>query len=792
MLRNYLLTSLRYLSRNRQYAFINVVGLAIGIATSIVILLYARHELAYDRFHPDHERIYRIGQDYNHGEFRMTWLQMPHGEALAREHADVVEAVVRFQVRTDRLLTAGERQFTGETVGYADPNVFDIFGYELLHGDPRHALRLKESIVLSESLARKYFGKQDPIGQVVRVDRSTDFVVTGVMKNLPSYTHLKFDCLLNIERLPNVWNRTNDAWTYVKLRPGFSPTVLQDRSVQIFKKYLETDAPPSRFIIQPIGDIHLHSQLNGEPEINSDISLVITLLGIAGLVLLMGCMNYVNLATAQALRRFKEVGIRKVLGASRVQLIRQFTAESIVIVGTATLLGVGLAEAAIPSLGQWIGKEFGRQAESGIPVALIPLAVFFVVSLFATAYPTVFLSGQKPVSILKGERSGRSRLGFRKLLLISQFAITLMLMIGTWIALDQLEFVRNKPLGFEREHLVNLTVRDGERWKNRTEALRDELLTVPGVVEASSASFFVSGMGVEGSYLRPANKPEGDNRRLRFIKSDAHFPSTLGLELVAGRMFSNRRAGDTTGSFILNESAARLFLWSAEEAVGKQVTYNDWATGEVIGVVRDFHYSSLQNKIEPFALFCHPAMATRYRSQLQMTLRLGPDDVQETLRRIEKKMSHLSPEFPFEAQFVDQALEGHFRQDRVTGSLFGLFAVLAIVLACLGLFGLTSYSVQQKRKEIGIRKVLGASVRRLLMELSREYLVLIALASAVGLPSAYAWMNQWMSRFAYQAPTTWWPYPVTLVALVLIAWMAMFFQTARAATANPVEALKTE
>ncbi len=792
MLRNYLRTSLRHLVRNKQFTVINISGLAVGIAASLIILFYVRHELAYDRFVPEHERIFRIGINVANGQHPMTWLQMPHGEMLAKEHSDVVEAVVRFQVRKDRLFAVGDKQFYGETVAYADPNVFDVFGYPLIHGNPRSVLQSQESIVLSESMAKKYFGDENPVGHIMSLDRTMNFIVSGVMADLPSYTHLKFDCLLNIERLPNVWRRTHDAWTYVKVRPGVRPSVLQERSVQIYKKYLNERVPGSQFIVQPLADIHLGSHLDGEPEINSDMSLVWTLVSIAGLILIMGCMNYVNLATAQAMNRFKEVGVRKVLGADRMNLVRQFLVESFTIVGIATTLGVLLAELAMPSMGQWIGKDFSGNVEGEFPAWMIPAIIFITVSLLSGIYPTVFMACQDPVTVLKGEIRRSARLGFRKILLVVQFAITVILMVGTWVAYRQLEFIRNKPLGFEKDHLINLTVRDVARWRMHTETLRSELLRVPGVVHAAAAAFFISELEVEGSALKPKGASDDDFRIMDFIKCDAHFPSTLGLSLAAGREFSNQRAGDSTGGFMLNETAVRLFNWTPEEAVGKKVAYNNWHTGEIVGVVRDFHFTSVQNEIRPFAFLCWPAIAMRYGTSVHMTLRIADENVQSTLKGIEKKMAELSPEFPVEMAFVNASLDHHFRQDRITGSLFGLFAVLAILIACLGLFGLTAYTIRQRTKEIGIRKVLGASIPRLLLDLSFEYLVLIGFAAAMAIPAAYLWMREWRAQYAYRAPESLWPYALTLVVLAAIATLTMSYQALRAARANPVDSLKYE
>jgi putative ABC transport system permease protein len=793
MFRNYLISSLRYFKRNRQYTVINVTGLSIGIAASLMLLYVVRHELAYDRFHPDFDRIYRIAQIMSNGEFKITFTQMPHGQALASEHGDVVETVVRVQVRSDRLLSVGDRQFYGETVAYADPNVFDVFGYRLVQGYSKNALQGKESIVLSQSLAKKYFGSADPIGRAIRLDHQNDFVVTGVMEDLPTTTHLKFDCLVNIGRLPNVWRRTNDTWTYVKAKPGVDPSVIEERSKQIYKKYLSDDAAThTSFPIQPIVDIHLHSHLTGEPEINSDSAIVVTLAMIAALILLMGCVNYVNLATAQAMRRFREVGVRKILGAGRFQLARQFFGESLTVVLISTILAVLLVELSLPMLGSFIGKDLSNVAHAPFGTAVILTGVFTIVGILSGVYPTVFLAGQSPVQVLKGEIQKRSGLGFRKILLLGQFAITIVLIIGTWIAFDQLRYLQNKPLGFDKEHLVNVTVRDVERWRDRTETVRTELMSVPGVVNAAIAQFFVTELNVEGSSLKPATAPDDGYRIISFLKCDPYFMPTLDLNVIAGRTFSYRHASDSTGNIILNESASRLFGWTPEQAIGQRMTYNGWHEGEVVGVTPDFHFTSLQTEIAPLALMCWPARATRYASRLSFTVRIRGGNITGTLDGIRQRLASLSPEFPFEYEFVDQSLARHFVQDRINGALFGVFAVLAIVIACLGLFGLTAFTVQQRTKEIGIRKVLGASLGRLLVSLSSDFFVIVVIATLIGWPVAYLWMQQWLGQFAYRTGIDWPVFPLAFVIVSVIAAATISMHALRAARTNPVDALKYE
>ncbi|NUM80389.1 ABC transporter permease [bacterium] len=793
MFQNYMKIALRNLLKHKTYSAINILGLAVGIAACLLIMLYIRHELSYDRFHPDHEHLYRVTQNQGNGEFISAFTQAPFGEAVAKEFPDAVGAAVRFQTRENRLIGFGEKQLTGLVLGFADPNVFDVFGYELIKGNPKTVLANKESLVLTESAAHIYFGHDDPIGKIINVDHTTDYIVTGVMRDVPGNSHLQFDMLGSFLRQRNEWRVTNDTWTYLLLKPGITPESMAPRFAAIMEKYLSKSAAENTaFPMQRIADIHLSPDLSGEPQPHNSYTVIYTFGTIALLVLLIACINYMNLATARSSRRLKEVGMRKVLGAQRFQLVRQFLGESFLVTSAALVIGLVLAELFIPWFNNLTGKSVSLFSWQSMDAVITLAGILFFVGLIAGSYPALFLSHFQPAPILKGEIKQRSGLQLRRFLVVLQFTITVVLIVATLVAKDQIAFIQNKNLGFNKDQLINLTVRDMENWRNRTETLRAELVSIPQVNDAALAAFFVSDREIERSSLKPAAASDDDFRVINFLKCDEHLINTLQLEVLAGRAFSYQFAADSAGAFVLNETGAKLFGWTPEQAVGQTMNYNGWHQAQVVGVVKDFHFASLHKEINPLALLCWPARATRYTSRLAMTVRIRTDNLPEVIGRIEKKMNELSPSFPFEFEFVDYALQRHYEDDRRVMNLFGIFSVLAVVIACLGLLGLAAFAAEQRTKEIGVRKVLGASVQAIVALLSKDFLKLVMLGIVIAWPLAYGAMSLWLQDFAYRTELSAWTFILSAAIALAIALLTVSFQAFKAASANPVNALKYE
>lgn len=793
MLWNYLTIAFRNLTKSKIYSAINILGLAVGIGSSLLIVLYIRYEIRYDRFHPNYERHYRVVQNQGQGEFISAFTEAPFGEAVAREFPDAVEAAVRIQTRENKLISYGDKQLTGMIVGYADPNVFTVFGYELIKGNPETALINKESLVLTETAAKSYFGDDDPIGKIISLDHSMDYIVTGVMRDVPGNSHIDFHMLGSFLRLRNEWRVTNDTWTYLLLKPGTTPESMAPKFAMVIEKYLSKSmAQNTVYPMQNIADIHLLPDLSGEPKPHNNYAVIYTFGIIAILVLLIACINYMNLATARSSRRLKEVGMRKVLGAHRLQLVSQFLGESFVVTFAALLIGLVSAELALPAFNQFIGKQLSLFSKDSGEIVLVLGGILFVVSVVSGSYPAFFLSHFQPAPILKGEIRQKSGLQLRRVLVITQFTITVVLIIATLVARDQLAFIRNKNLGFNKEQLINVTVRDMDNWRNRTEILRDELLSLPQVADAAMGAFFISDNEIERSSLKPVEASGDDYRVIHFLKCDGHLIQTLQLELSAGRAFSYQFAADSAGAIVLNEAGARLFGWNPEQAIGKIMDYNGWHRGQVVGVVKDFHFASLHQAISPLALLCWPARATRFSSRIALTVRIRPENISATLKEVERKLNALSPMFPFEFEFVDNALQRHYEADQRVMSLFSVFSALAVMIACLGLLGLAAFAAEQRTKEIGIRKVLGASVNEIMTLLSKDFLKLVSISILIAWPIAYLAMKIWLMDFAYRTELSLWSFVLSGTLALMITLATVSLQAYKAASADPVGALKYE
>jgi putative ABC transport system permease protein len=790
MFKNYFKIATRNLLKHKGYSFINVLGLAIGIACCVLILLYVWEELSYDRFHRHAERIYRVVQEQR---FEGTVQQVavvaaPVAPALANDYPEV-EVVVRLRPRT-LLVSYGERKFYGERIAYADSSVFALLAFPLLKGNPATALSAPNQIVLTENMAQKYFGSEDPMGKTVKLHNRFDYTVTGVMKNVPANSHIRFDGLASFstfhdEPWMNNWG-VNLLWTYLRLAPGASPEALNKKLPDFVKKYRgeETLANIS-YYLQPLTNIHLHSHFVAEMGPNGDIVYVYIFSAIAIFILLIACINYMNLATARSAKRMKEVGMRKVLGAHRMQIIKQFLAESILLAFLALLCAIVVAEVALPAFNSFAGKALSLRYRSDLLILSALLFVGLIVGILAGAYPAGFLSAFQPVTVLKGKlRSGPGAATFRKALVVSQFAISIMLMSGTAIVLQQVEFVKSKHLGFNKEHLINVPIRDGSL-AGKTEMIKAEFLKNPQIVSATATSDFV------GSFFGQSTvQQEGSSEQAQWIMSvlyvDDDFIRTMEMQLVAGRNFSQKIASDTVESFILNEAAVRKMGWqTAAEALGKAI-HTMGRQGPVIGVVKDFHFASLHQEVGPLV------MMYDLDEVLPITVRIRPENIAGTLAFLEQTWNRISPAWPFEYSFLDEDLDALYKADLKVGQVFGVFAFLAIFIACLGLFGLAAYTAEQRTKEIGIRKALGATVNGIIGLLSKEFLQLVLVANLIAWPVAFFAMRKWLEDFAYHIEIGMTTFLLAASVALIIAFLTISYQAIRAALANPVEALRYE
>lgn len=789
MFKSYLKITIRNLQRYKEYSAINILGLAVGLTCFLLISVYVRHELTYDRFHEKAERIYRIGVKIERGDLvrRMAWSQVPLGPAL---HADFPETehVVRFWRASRPVVLHEQNAFREKKFYFTDAEVFEVFSFQLLAGNPGTALASPNSVVLTESTALRLFGDAPAIGKVIEYEGypagTKHLTVTGVLRDLPDNTQFDFDYLASLAGVlteADNWGSRKPIWTYVLLADGTNPTQFEGK----LKGYIEDkdSGASAKFTLhlEPLRDVHLFSSFIGGFKPGNDINSVYLLTLIGFFILLIACVNFMNLATARSLKRAKEVGLRKVLGAYRGQLIRQFLGEAILLSCFSLLISLLLLELVLPSFNEIFNATLQiTYAQDGAFFLLI-LVTVLLVGLLAGLYPALVLSRFRPAVILTGRMFGNFKgAALRNGLVVFQFAISIVLIIGTLMVQRQMEFVRKKQLGFNQDLLVVLPYSENET----------------PLLPALSDHFGVQSVCV--SQRVPVNNIKSDGRPISFpyveepvrVESyivDDGFLETYQMKFLAGRNFSSQMASDTA-AFVITETAVKLFGWiSPHEALGKEMTWSGYKAGRVIGVVEDFHTTSLHEKIEPVVLHM---LSQESWWRTFITVRIEPGDLAGTLAFLESTWRKFSPKGAYEYFFIDESLAQLHRADQLAGKLFAVFAMLAIIIACLGLFGLAAYSAEQRNKEIGVRKVLGASIRSVLGLLSKDFVKPVLWANFLAWPIAWFAVDSWLQNFAYRVEIGWLMFVLAGGLALLIAIVTVSTQAMRAALANPVEALK--
>ena len=780
MLQHYLILALRNSRRHANYTLINIAGLALGLACCLIIALYVHHELSFDRFNEHADRIYRVVQEQRFATTQqVAVMSSPVAPALVSTFPEI-ETAVRFYAAKD-MMHIGQSHTAEVTIAYVDSTVFSVFSLPLLQGNPSQVLVAPNSIVLTESTAQKFFGSSDPVGQIVQYGER-ELKVTGVMVNIPSHAHFDFEAFVSYSSLDmefdlHSWGR-NSMWTYLLLQPDTSPEALEAKFPAFIKNHIErSDAlDVFSYYLQPLTDIHLHSHMVGEIGMNNDISTVYIFSAIAFLILIIASINYINLATARSSQRVREVGIRKVMGANREQLIFQFLGESTLL----TFLGVLGALVLVRFFMPFFNVLFGINLKLD-PIAVAVLVGFFLVTgLLAGAYPAFHLSRFRPVKVLNAIPP-EGGVTFRKALVIVQFTMSITLIIAVGVTFEQLRYMENKDLGFEKEHLISLGVR-GE--VDKVALLKEELARQPEVLSVAT-SRTIMGDEFPSTTFRREGTHEDDMLMVSYFDIDPDFVETMGIQVLAGRNFSKELVSDIEGSILINEAAVHAFGWtSAEEAIGNRITQG-W-TPEIIGVVKDFHFKTLHQSIDPLVLWWEPPELRT------VTVRTVPGDLDVTLASLEAAWNRVLPGQPFTFTLLEEHLNTLYKSDHTLGRLIGLFAVLAIFIACLGLLGLTSFTYQQRKKEIGVRKVLGASVRGIVTMLSKEVLQLIVIAFLLAVPLAYFAMKSWLDGFAYHIEPTLWVFIIAGMMTMVVALLAVIYQSVEAALSNPVKSLRFE
>jgi len=804
MIKNYLIVAWRNLRNNKAYSALNVLGLAVGLAVFILIMLFVRTELGYDRYHANAKNIYRVVQEQpgnvylGSNVFAVT--PGPLAAAMVQDFPEVLKAA-HFDDWSNVLISVGDKSFLEKSVHWTDPQTFEIFTFPMARGDGSAALKDPSSVLLSERAARRFFGASDPVGRTLALQLNTmkaELKVAGVFRDIPANSHFTMDVVAPFETMAKLQEDDLSRWssssyyTYILLKDGADPKALEAK----LSPYVAAHQPPprdayhrrdpARFFLQPLTRIHLHSQANFDFGLIGDARFVLLFASIAVLVLVIACVNYMNLATARSLKRAKEVGLRKVVGAGKGQLVRQFLGDAMVLTFLALALAVGFVLAALPAFRAFVERDiaFDPFRDAALMPALILLAA--AVGAAAGSYPALFVSAFRPVSAIKGTGATRAKgRGLRNGLIVFQFAASIALIICTVGVRSQLAFIRNTDMGYDRDQVLVLTPRGGVR--SGLEPFKNELRSHPAVASVASSSCLPNNV-TSSTIAQWPGQPEDARIPIYVVDADYDFPELYGLELLRGRSFSRDFPADAGGAYLINEAARKALGW--DDPVGREFGRKGHESaeprGKIVGVLKDFHMHSLHLSIMPLYIFLDPARANR------VSIKLRGGDITAALAFVRRTWEKFAPEYPFEYSFFDDIFDRAYRVERRLVTMFGVFAGLAVLIACLGLLGLAAFTAEQKTKEIGIRKVLGASTAGVITLLSRDFMKWVLAANVVAWPIGYFAMRSWLGNFAYRIDLTVPMFLGATLAAFLLAAAVIGLQTYRAAAANPAESMRYE
>ena len=809
MFKNYFKIAFRNLTKYRFISGINLFGLAIGLTCCLLILAYILNELSYDRYNNNADRIYRVTRSFNNQDgavsLKLSTISPPFGPYLTNDFPEIQKLT--------RLLSNGitpmryrEHLFNENNVYFADENLFDVFKVKVIEGNPKTALSVPFTVMLSVEMAKKYFGNEDPMDKTIRFNNQFNLRVSGVYKSFPSNAHLHPNVLLSFntlndtavygaENLRTNWGN-NSFFTYLLLPEHYPVKNMITQFPAFVDKHMDhkdyNGLNPSKFTklgLQKLTDIHLYSHMDYEAEPNGDISRVYIFSVIALFTLLIACINYMNLSTARSALRAREIGIRKVIGARRKELILQFLSESVLICWLGLIIAALFTFITLP----WLNKISGQELSFSIllkwqiitPLLLTP----FIVGVISGIYPALFLSSFQPIKTLKGLfKTERSTISFRKVLVVTQFSISIILIITTAIVFQQLHFMQQKSLGFDKDRLVVLPYGTdiGKHYNVfRTDILRNALFKDIGRSSRIPTGRLLDDMNaytMVGDSLRPVNTD------IKFVSVDYDFIPVYGIQLGAGRNFSRVYATDTAG-FVINESSVKLLGWkSDQDAVGKDFKYGS-QKGNIIGVVKDFNFESMHQQIVPMVLVMFSPSQAYFNN---ISIKIAGNDIPGALAYLEKTWRTLLPETPYQFSFLDDNFDKLYQSEQRQGTIFIIFACIAICIACLGLLGLSAFAISRRIKEIGVRKVMGANVGSIVTLLSKDFLMLVLIAAILAFPVAWYAMNSWLKDFAYRIRIQWWVFLLAGILAAIISLITVSFQAIRAAIANPVKSLRSE
>ena len=788
MLRNYIKIAWRNIVRQKAYSILNISGLSIGMACSILILLWVQNELSYDRFHAHADRIFRL--TVNAGDFKAAVSPAGMGRGLQVQMPQI-EAAVRITKPVTGLLKAGENLFEEKRIFFADSNFLDVFSFPLLEGNARTALSDPGSMLVTEAMAKKYFGSQDAVGKVIRMNNENDYRIAGILANAPANSHLQFDFIIPMSALAkkdrdlqtDTWGNFN-FYTYFKLNANtdISATGLTALTQQIFKIYkshgqeLKVD-----FHLQPLTAIHLHSDLQIDLAGHGNMQYVNIFFVVAIFILIVACINFMNLATARSERRAKEVGLRKVVGAGRYQLIFQFLGESLIFSFLSLCVAILIVYLMLPIFEMLTEKALTVHLLDGnLLLSLAGIAV--LTGLLSGSYPALFLSGFAPLKVLKGKmRVAGANLLFRNGLVVTQFVVAIVLLVGTAVVYKQLNFIKNRNLGFDKSNLLYIPM-SGQLW-GKQQALKTTLAQNPLTEDFSIISDLPTAITTGTSDIVWDGQVAMNQVIIPSLDVDENFTKVFKTQMLAGRSFSREFKADSS-NYVINEKAMQIMGMNVNNAVGQRITFSG-TNGTIVGVVKDFHFKSLQYAVEPLVL-----RLNKWGGTVIVRTKAGSNEA--AIAELAKISEHLNPAYPFTYGFLDKDLDNLYRSEQQMGNIFNLFSGLAIFISCLGLYGLSAFRAEQRRKEIGIRKVLGATVSGVVALLSQDFLKLIAIAIVLASPIAWYAMDRWLADFAYQTTIDWWVFVLAGILAASVALLTVSFQSIKAALMNPIKSLQSE
>ncbi len=798
MFRNYLKVALRNIKWHKSYSFINIAGLAIGLSCCILILLYIRYELSYDKYHSDSRYIYRVVREYQGEPNWYNSSEHPLAASLKEDFPEVIKATRVKKNDEVGVVEYNSKRFNEEGIYFVDQDFLEIFTFPLVSGDIHTALKEPFSVILTQEMAEKYFGNEEPVSKTLRIkewygERKYDYKIKGVLKNIPENSHFTFDFLVSYNTLYTLKRGGRDSvetWsyyepkTYVKLESHANPINLEGKFPAFLRKYKGEDSSSEKLHLQPLVDIHLGGNLRYELETNSNMRYIYLFSAIAFFIMLIACLNYINLSIARSAKRAIEVGMRKVVGANKVQLVRQFLGESMVFSILALMISFLLVGLVLSAFGYLIERNLTLNLFQDLDMLLVFLGIAIFIGLLSGSYPAFFISSFHPIQIIKGTlRIGsKSSAVFRNSLVVVQFVVSIVLIVCTFVIHNQLSFIRNRNLGFDKEQMVTVYTMD-RNLKRNPESLKRELLKNPEILGVSAS------LDLPTTIRRTSTiewEEQGERRKLglNYTFVDYDFFNVYDIELAKGRKFSEDFSMDKEQAVVINETAARNLGW--EDPIGRrfQTQGREWT---VIGVIKDFHFQSLHWEIAPLVFLFYEGRGIDYFS-----IKFNPSNIPSTLGFIKEKWIKFSPEFPFQYAFLNERVDKIYKAEQKLGQSFNIFTLVALSIACLGLIGLASFISEQKRKEIGIRKVLGADFQSIIVLLARDFVKCIAVAAVIAWPIGYFVMERWLQNFVYRTSIGIEIFILSGLLAFVIALTTVSYQSIKDALANPVDSLRYE